>query len=210
MTIEQIKERNSLKLMCFSNLDFMKAVGKASYALYQGDSLQWDNLVSEYGKTLVAVANDLNKSRWRRTRKCKIKVGEAVIGGNAIFLTLTFKDAVLASTSKETRRRYVSRFLKANSDLYVANIDYGAKNHREHYHAIVKSDIVDLKGWTFGAINAARIRNKNLDLIRSCKYVDKLTNHCLKSSTSDYKLLRATRLIYSRNLKNALEREKEE
>lgn len=55
----------------------------------------------------------------------------------AYFVTLTFKPEVLESTSKQTRRTYIARFLKENTYYYIANIDYGKKNDREHYHAIV-------------------------------------------------------------------------
>lgn len=53
------------------------------------------------------------------------------------FATLTFKPEVLESTSKQTRRTYIARFLKEYTYYYIANIDYGSQKQREHYHAIV-------------------------------------------------------------------------
>lgn len=56
------------------------------------------------------------------------------------FVTLTFDEDTLKDTSKDTRHTYISRFLKDNAFYYIANIDYGTKNDREHYHAIVLLD----------------------------------------------------------------------
>ena len=104
---------------------------------------------------------------------------------------------MLASTTKETRRRYVARYLKTQSETYVANIDFGGKNGREHYHAIVAENC-DLKQWKskYGMINVKRIRNTKDDLNRVKNYVAKLTNHALKNTTKQ-----ADRLLFSRNLK---------
>lgn len=83
----------------------------------------------------------LNESKKRKTSKVREKIEELVYSGNAIFITLTFTDETLKNTSFETRRRYVARYLKANSKNYVANVDFGSKNKREHYHAVVDKDI---------------------------------------------------------------------
>lgn len=66
--------------------------------------------------------------------------------GNAKFLTLTFNDSFFdRGTSEDTRRKYIRRFLKEQCQEYVANVDYGDKNGREHFHAIVvpKSTRID-------------------------------------------------------------------
>lgn len=69
----------------------------------------------------------LNESKKRKASKVKDKIHELVMNNNAIFITLTFNNDTLAKTSAITRRRYVARYLKANCDKYVANIDFGAK-----------------------------------------------------------------------------------
>ena len=103
--------------------------------------------------------------------------------GNCIFITLTFKDNVLNNTTRETRRRYITRFLKAHSSEYVANIDFGEKNHREHYHAVIMCDKLNNKLWTYGAIDFERIKVNNDAPKRLAKYVCKLTNHAIKNTT---------------------------
>ena len=86
---------------------------------------------------------------------------------------------------KETRRKYVSRCLKKYNTLYVANIDFGKKNGREHYHAVISIDKVDNKDWLYGDIDFKRVRNKNIeeDKKRLSKYIAKLSNHAIKETT---------------------------
>lgn len=56
-------------------------------------------------------------------------------GYGIIFATLTFEDEILKLT-KRKRRQYVKTYLD-QFEGYIANIDYGSENGREHYHAIV-------------------------------------------------------------------------
>lgn len=53
------------------------------------------------------------------------------------FVTLTFSPESLEKLSYTTRRRYTREWLETNCRDYCANIDYGKKNGREHYHALV-------------------------------------------------------------------------
>lgn len=135
----------------------------------------------------------LMDSKRRKAKKVRDKISDLVLSGKAIFITLTFTDKILAKTSVITRRRYVARYLKANSKNYVANIDFGAKKGREHYHALVDSDI-DFSNWyKYGAVKVERVRTSESDLARVSLYVSKLTNHALKVGEN------APRLIYSRS-----------
>lgn len=118
-----------------------------------------------------------------------------VKSGQGVFITFTFNDDSLSRTSSNTRRRQVSRFLKSVSDRYVANIDFGKKNNREHYHAIIPNEIPleKLKYWynTYGTIKAIKIKGSS-DSKAIAKYILKLSLHSLKESTKN------SRLIYSR------------
>ena len=133
------------------------------------------------------------------------------------FLTLTFSDKILQSSTPEERRRYVVRYLKSQSNCYIANLDFGAKKGREHYHAVILGN-VNLKPWQkYGAINVQNVGNrkeltrkkvpkryKDLDektaqtLMRRdtekklSKYVAKLTNHAIKNTT------KRSAIIYSK------------
>ena len=110
------------------------------------------------------------------------------------FGTLTFTDEVLENTSQPTRRVYVRRFLKDISNEYLANIDFGDINHREHYHCIFSCDnLENFKLWNYGFVNVKKVRYTESDIKRVSKYTIKLVNHCVKGS--------AGYLVASRNKK---------
>lgn len=137
------------------------------------------------------------------------------------FLTLTFSDKILQNSTPQDRRRYVKRYLKSQSDYYIANLDFGELNGREHYHAVILGN-VDLEPWRkFGAINVQNVGNRkeltrkkvpkryrDLDektantLMRRdtekklSKYVAKLTNHAIKETT------KRSAIMYSRKMPN--------
>lgn len=142
------------------------------------------------------LCNCLLESRRKKKERIQTKIEQLVESGKALFLTLTFKNEVFITTSKDTRRQYVRKYLKKYSGLYVANIDYGEDNGREHYHAIVDgvSDL-DFKEWfqKYGAIHMRHIRTKNQQAEILSRYITKLTNHTIKNSTNN------ERVIYSRN-----------
>lgn len=111
---------------------------------------------------------------------------------SSTFCTLTFTDLYLASTSAETRRRYVTRFLKEQSGglPYVANIDFGGKNGREHYHAVCAFRL-NPTAWPCGALNVRKIHDSSKPL-KLAKYVSKLSNHAIKETA------KRSVIIYSR------------
>lgn len=99
---------------------------------------------------------------------------------DCLFVSLNFKDSVLASTSQETRRKYVRRFLKSQYDNYVANIDFGAMNGREHYHSVFGGSFVNPHAWPYGNVDFEHIR-KTPEKI--AYYINKLTYHSVKDTT---------------------------
>lgn len=142
---------------------------------------------------LFKEARKINHASYEKRNRLEKRIAEWLSNYTCIFVTLTFKPDVLESTSKETRRKYVTRALKQMSDKYVANIDFGKENEREHYHAIVVADNVSREEWKdYGAINFKRIK-KTSDSIKLAKYVVKLTNHAMKETVHQ------NRVIYSKN-----------
>ena len=141
------------------------------------------------------MADCLINARRKKKERVKKKITHLVSEGSSLFLTLTFKNEVFEKTSKETRRTYVRRYLKQYSDNYIANIDYGDENGREHYHAVVDG-IRDLnfEDWykSYGAIKMRHIKTKEQQAEIISSYITKLTNHTIKNSTNN------ERLIYSR------------
>lgn len=137
-------------------------------------------------------AERINLAYYARVKRLKDRISSMLREGRCYFLTLTFSDATLERVSAKTRRRYVTYFLKSLSDTYVANIDFGSENHREHYHAVVMADGVDMSAWDcFGFSKAQKIASED-DYTPIAKYISKLTNHAVKATTS------GCRAIYSK------------
>lgn len=175
--------------------EFDKARAKS---FFRGDRGDLDELEDNLGFDVVDTCRKITKARFERVKRCKFRIKGIVFGGYAFFLTLTFNNEILASTSQETRRRYVSRILKRYCSKYVANIDFGSKNGREHYHAIVECDKESAKmlknAWfrKCGFADFRKIGSKQDDLAKTTKYINKLNAHCFKDSVHMH------RLIYSR------------
>lgn len=125
--------------------------------------------------------------------------------GSLYFITLTFSPEALERSSADSRRTAVRRFLSDFGILFCANIDYGDKNEREHYHAIIctpedlpgswvkdkgvlflKSFLFEPWAQTYGFYNIQRVSlsEEKCDAKRISKYISKLTNHALKKSTT--------------------------
>ena len=142
------------------------------------------DLLFKYGYKWIREARKINLASFRRFERLKERIKDYLLSGQCIFVTLTFRDDVLDSTSEETRRQYVSRYLKSISDKYVANIDYGVDDRytkREHYHAVVLIDWISEK-WSHGKIHREKVHQKCSEE-KIGKYITKLCNHAIKEST---------------------------
>ena len=155
---------------------------------------QYANVLSKYGKAYIKEARRINNANYHRVTRLRDRITSYLSMGKCIWLTLTFKPSVLDSTNKETRRKYVIRFLKSQSDYYIANIDFGKKKGREHYHAVVVSDRIDTSTWRdeIGGTKCVVIKNHLNSDVKLAKYVSKLTNHAIKKTTKQ------NNIIYSR------------
>lgn len=135
----------------------------------------------------------INDAYRHRVKRLRNKIAYMLVTGNCLFVTLTFTDTCLEKTSVETRRKYVRRFLKQYGNYYVANIDYGGKNDREHYHAVIMCDCIPSNAWQFGFSKIKNVRSVN-DSIKLSKYISKLTNHAIKDTA------KGCRIIYPKNV----------
>jgi hypothetical protein len=154
-----------------------------------------ETFIKKYGNTTLKIANNLNHASYKRVARLKDRIKEAVESGSAYFITITFNPTTLENTNEQTRRKYVSRWLKSLTPFYVANIDYGKTKGREHYHAIITSDTRPPKSWNYGFIDILKVKTTDNDTIRISKYISKLTNHAIKHTT------KGKRIIYSRKPK---------
>lgn len=163
-----------------SSMDFATALDKRS--------ILFSDNPEEYRECKrVANANYEQVKRLKKRIKNMLETSE-----NCVFLTFTFRDDVFAKTNPQTRRKYVSRYLKEHSTDYVGNIDFGGKKGREHYHAVCNSR-VNPKDWEYGALNVKPVRYNpdKPDVTKLAKYVSKLTNHAIKETTKRCALIYA-------------------
>ena len=200
------------KVLCNGMVEMQKKLSLTHFKMYQEEKafyengeiienwkplndseiLLYKNIAQEFPEEWKEACR-VNNASYHRTKRLKDRIKTMLTSGSCIFLTLTFRNDVLASTSEETRKRYVSRALKTMSDKYVANIDYGSKNEREHYHAVVLCDKVSQEQWKYGNLDFERVRVYEEDSpVKIAKYINKLTNHAIKETTKQ------NRLIYSR------------
>lgn len=157
-----------------------------------------------------------NKNYYKRSRRYFDKVRWILENHETVvFVTLTFTDEALKRTSELTRRRQVAYALKGCCADYIGNIDYGKKNGREHYHALVTSEF-NPKQWKYGNVQVDYVKSKgiwshvrqkeglseseaiqynlNANARALAKYTAKLGNHGVKDTT------RRKRALYSRSL----------
>ena len=171
------------KYIQFYNKDYKLPYNESDFNSYNE---LWDLLPVE-----MKEASKINHASYHRRLRLHERIKDMLKSGDdCVFLTITFNDDTLNTTNKETRRVYVRRFLKEHTLKYVANIDYGAKNHREHYHALVCiNNLIDTKKWRYGSINLERVRISKDDVKNDTtskklsKYICKLVNHAIKEAT---------------------------
>lgn len=187
-----IEEFNAYKKVIF------KTYPNCSYEDYMTEMFL--HFRSLYPTDLIRQTLQMLGNNYKRRTRCHEKTSTLVNNNRTVwFGTLTFNNEILNSTNVDTRRRYVSRFLKSISPEYIANLDYGDKvknpqsNEREHYHCLVACDQMP-KSWRYGYCKFEQVRASELDSTRVSKYIAKLTNHSMKVERTG----KARRLIYSR------------
>lgn len=142
----------------------------------------WHMYNKLYPKEWKECARISNAHR-NRVLRLKKRIADILLFGDCIFLTFTFTDETFNRRNADSRKQAVKKYLTSLDCPYVANIDFGKKNGREHYHAVVGIDKVDYSKWKYGALNGLKIRNQTEDLTRIAKYIAKLTNHAIKETT---------------------------
>ena len=150
-----------------------------------------------FRKDIWKEAERINDASRHRTIRLKERIRSIIENYDSTFVTLTFNDHILETTTFETRKRYVTRYLKSYGVPYVANVDYGKEHEREHYHAVIGTQTLNYKDWhSNGAVKGKKIvKKKNLDSdgdLKLAKYITKLTNHAIKETC------KRNALIYSR------------
>lgn len=133
---------------------------------------------------LERINNNFNNKRYRVNKKVSF-----LLNDECLFLTLTFNDKTLSDTSDTTRRRYVRAYLNSLGCSFVCNIDYGKKNGREHYHALVNTTSCNYKEWhKNGAIKGEHVHVSS-DNKKLSRYIVKLTSHAIKNTTKNNRIM---------------------
>lgn len=125
-------------------------------------------------------AKKARKQKKKRVKKYIQNMFASYHAQNLYFVTFKFPPKTY-KTKENTRYQYVARYLNQYADDYYCNIDYGAENGREHYHAVVATHCfmpydnkkLDIKVKPIKFQSAARLS----------KYILKLSNHATKLST---------------------------
>ena len=125
--VKRVKQLN--RNINFTNMNMANA--SCSQFIKERDDLERE-CPEEYKAAVQVMRAD-----FARSTRLKKRIEFMMNLGECTFLTLTFTDDVLNKTSQDTRRQHVFRYLKSQSSFYVANIDFGSKHGREHYHAII-------------------------------------------------------------------------
>lgn len=206
----------------YKNLDLYNKCKKVLYrSFYVGNVTQqeFDNA----GQTLKSLEKSnpteykeyskILNSKHKRVSRLRARIFDMIYKSDCLFLTFTFTDIAFARTCADFRRIAVRRYLNSFGVPYVANIDFGKDNGREHYHAVVQIGRVDYSKWKYGAINGIKIRNDIIydddgvitseSVEKIALYVAKLTNHAIKETT------RRSVIMYSRGKTSAQQQAKE-
>lgn len=110
------------------------------------------------------------------------------------FVTFTFKDKYI-NKSDRTKRDLMKSALYTHDFKFILNIDYGKKTEREHYHCILATNIdMDIHQYMSNYYKGGFSKSILMDLdytdfVKTTKYINKLTNHCIKATTKRQRLL---------------------
>lgn len=110
------------------------------------------------------------------------------------FCTFTFNNNYI-NKCERTKRDLIKSVLNTHDFKYILNIDYGKQTQRQHFHCILSTDIdMDInqyfQNFYSGGFSKSIQCKKGLnDLTRLTKYIDKLVNHCIKSTTNKQRLV---------------------
>lgn len=110
------------------------------------------------------------------------------------FCTFTFSNKYI-NKSDRTKRNLIKSVINTHDFKYILNIDYGKTTEREHYHCIIATNLdFDVnqffQNYYLGGFSLSIICKTDFsDFKRLSKYINKLTNHCIKATTKRQRLV---------------------
>lgn len=187
LDLDLISLASSVRFSLFAWSNYSDSIYDECLPLEYAIKIQNYMLQNHYDLWQLAIRKSINQS----AKNCRLRKRiTKMLESSCLFLTLTFCDDILKSTSEATRHQYISRYLKQFNCPYCANVDYGKLNSREHYHGIIQKDKLNLDSYPYGFIFAEKIINNNPKKL--ARYINKLVNHAFKDTTKNQ------RIIYSR------------
>lgn len=111
------------------------------------------------------------------------------------FVTFTFDNNIINKCDRTKRDLIKNTLNNFSADiLYILNVDYGSQTEREHYHCIVgTNDDNDFNSYlklTYPCFSHCQhIRLNSNDIKKVSKYINKLSNHCIKDSTKNKRIV---------------------
>lgn len=137
----------------------------------------------------VNALHSWNVSRRAKKKRLHEKLVRWSVENVVCFITLTFNDETLDHYTFKDRKDFVKSSLDSSCIDWVANIDFGEKNGREHYHAIAKGCIPSLLTEIWKPNGFLKIETVSEVSGALCEYIDKLCNHALKESVGFHQLM---------------------
>lgn len=134
------------------------------------------------------------KSRYQKCSRIKKRFVYLLTRCDYIwFITFTFDNYYIVKTDR-TKRDLMKSVLNTHDFKYMLNIDYGKKTEREHYHCILGTNInFDVNQFIQNNYPchclAIQCKKGKKDFVKLSKYINKLTNHCLKATTKNRRML---------------------
>ena len=109
------------------------------------------------------------------------------------FCTFTF-DNYYINKCDRTKKDLIKKCINKFDFKYILNVDYGKKTEREHYHCIIGTNYnFDLDKYLkehYMCFSCALLCNTDItDLKRLTKYINKLSNHCVKATTKRERII---------------------
>lgn len=136
------------------------------------------------------------KARYNKSSRIKKRILYLLVHYNFVyFCTFTFNDKYINCCNKTKRNLIKNSLLSFSSDIkFILNVDFGDLHDREHYHGIIatnnSSDLKNFLSITYPCFSwTEKIKTDKKSITKLSKYVNKLSNHCIKSSTHNSRVI---------------------
>lgn len=185
-TENQIRIQNLVKRFRFVHKDDAKSISALEHILWYSYPVVYPDAFDEVGSSLRDAQRIIDARKRKKSRYNKRLHEMAQCYDVLHFVTLTFSDEVLESTSERTRHRYVQQWLFENCRDYIANEDFGKQTGRHHFHAVVAfpKNLASVQPWKYGFYKFKLVRmSDDRATYRLSGYLLKLVNHSGKIGT---------------------------